>query len=165
MSKPTNQSAVPANAADALRIGLAVSTYHSEITSSMRGAAEEAFVAAGGHDEDLVVLEVPGAFELIAACRALAEREDLDAVVALGCVIRGETRHDRAIVNAVANGLSAIIVESGVPIGFGVITCENFEQAKERAGGSKGNKGREAMNATIMTVRAIHAVVHDEELA
>jgi len=165
MSTPKNQSAVPANAADGLRIGLAVSTYHAEITDSMRRAAESAFAAAGGDASDLYVLEVPGAFELIAAARALAEREDIDAIVALGCVIRGETWHDRAIVNAVASGLSAIIVESGLPVAFGVLTCENFEQAKERAGGSKGNKGAEAMHAAIMTALAIHAAVQDEELA
>lgn len=160
------QQSAPADLnANGLTIGLAVSTYHAEITTAMRRAAEDAFRAAGGHDSDLIILEVPGAFELIAACRALVEREDIDALVALGCVVRGETRHDRALVNAVATGLSALIVETGVPIGFGVLTCENFNQAKERAGGSKGNKGAEAMHATIATAMALHALAHDEELA
>lgn len=163
MTSRSNHPDHTAIRADELSIGLAVSTYHSDITDAMRDAAEAAFRNAGGRD--LIVVEVPGAFELIAACRALVEREDIDAVVALGCVIRGETRHDRAIVSAVANGISALIVETGVPIGFGLLTCENMNQARERAGGSKGNKGEEAMHAAIMTATAIHALAQDEELA
>ena len=151
--------------ADGLRIGLAVSTYHSEITRSLREAAERAFAQAGGAAQDLVAVEVPGAFELIAICRALAERDDIDGIVALGCVIRGETQHDQAIVAAVAHGLSSIIVDTGVPIGFGVLTCENIEQARERAGGAKGNKGEEAMHAAIAAAAAIDALAQEEELA
>jgi len=148
-----------------MRVGLAVSRYHSDITGPMCRAAVELFHRSGGREGDLIVIEVPGAFELIAACRALAEREDVDAIVAIGCVIRGETKHDRAIVSAVANGLSAIIVESGMPIGFGVLTCDTEAQARQRAGGSKGNKGEEAMHAAIATATAIHALARDEELA
>ena len=165
MTRPNDQTGLSANAAEGLRIGLAVSTYHAEITSSMRRAAESAFQNAGGRAEELFIVEAPGAFELIAICRALAEREDLDAIVALGCVIRGETRHDRAIVAAVAQALGSIIIDTGIPIGFGVLTCETYEQAKERAGGSKGNKGEEAMRAAIATALAIDAIAQEEELA
>ncbi len=152
--------------ASGLRIGIAVSRYHAEITSELKRGAETAFARAGGRREDLVVVETPGAFELIAICRALAQRDDIDAVVALGCVIRGETTHDQAIVQAVTHGLSAIIVETGVPIGFGVLTCDSLEQARQRAGGDKGNKGEEAMLAAIATVRAVeHIAQKESELA
>jgi 6,7-dimethyl-8-ribityllumazine synthase len=165
MTRRKDNPALSALSANGLRVGLAVSMYHAEITGSMQRAAIEAFTSSGGRSEDLIVVEVPGAFELIAACRALVERDDIDAVVALGCVIRGETRHDRAIVSAVTNGISALIVETGVPIAFGVLTCENFDQANQRAGGSKGNKGEEAMHAAIMTVTSLSALAQDEELA
>jgi 6,7-dimethyl-8-ribityllumazine synthase len=165
MTRPGDQTELNANDAEGLRIALVVSTYHAEITSSMCRAAEQAFHHAGGRPEDLVVVAAPGTFELIAICRALAEREDIDAIVALGCVIRGETRHDRVILGAVAQSLGAIIVESGIPIAFGVLTCENYEQATARAGGSKGNKGEEAMRAAIVTALAVDAIAQEEELA
>ncbi len=146
----------PANA-DGLRIAIAVSLYHEQITLAMRDAAVEQFAADGGSNDDLCVVTVPGAFELTAAANALAKREDIDAVVALGCIISGETNHDQYIANALAQGLTMITVQTGVPIAFGVLTCESLEQAKARAGGDKGNKGAEAMAAAIKTVRAIES--------
>lgn len=143
--------------AGGLRIGVAVSRYHGEVTGAMRRAAEEAFSAAGGSAQNLLVIEAPGAFELTAVCRALADN-GLDAVVALGCVIAGETRHDRHLADAVAQGLTAITVRTGVPVAFGVLTCENLEQAKARSGGDKGNKGAEAMQAAIAAARAVQAI-------
>ncbi len=143
--------------ASGLRIGVAVSRYHGQITDAMRRAAEQAFAVAGGKAQDLLVIEAPGAFELTAVCRALVDN-GLDAVVALGCVIAGETRHDRYLADALAQGLTAITVQSGVPVAFGVITCDTLEQARARSGGDKGNKGAEAMHAAIAAARAVQAV-------
>ncbi len=112
----------------------------------------------GGEQDDLEVAEVPGAFELIAAASAFAKRGDIDAVVALGCIITGETTHDQYIAHAVASGIAQSIVETGVPIAFGVLTCQTLEQAAERAGGCKGNKGEEAMLAAIESARALEAI-------
>jgi 6,7-dimethyl-8-ribityllumazine synthase len=146
------------HSARGLRIGMAVSRYHAPITSAMREGALAAFLHAGGARDDLLVIDSPGAFELVALCTALARRGDFDAVVAIGCIIAGETRHDRYIGNAVASGLAHIAVHTGVPVALGVLTCKNLEQARERAGGGKGNKGAEAMIAAIEAAQAIRTI-------
>ncbi len=115
------------------------------------------FKAAGGLDSDLDIVEVPGAFELTGGCRMLAERGDVDAVVALGCVLTGETNHDRYIASAVAHGLTMITVGTGVPVAFGVLTCQSMAQARERAGGAHGNKGAEAMTAALHMAKIARA--------
>ncbi len=150
-----------ANAAG-LRIGMAVSRYHVEITDAMRDAAVEHFQAAGGAERDLRIVPAAGAFELTAVCRALAGRPGTDAVVAIGCVVSGETTHDRYLAAAVAQGLTAITVQTGVPVAFGVLTCSSLEQARARAGGAKGNKGAEAMAAAIETAQALKALAGEE---
>ena len=141
-----------------LRIGIAVSQYHDHITSALCDAAVSRFVDAGGNRDDLRIVAAPGAFELTAICRALAAHGDLDAVVALGCIVSGETTHDRHLASAVAHGLTQITVDTGVPVSFGVLTCQNLAQAEARAGGAKGNKGAEAMAAAIQTTRAVKAL-------
>lgn len=143
--------------ASGLRIGIAVSRYHSDVTALLRDAALRSFAEAAGRREDLVVVESPGSFELTAICRELAA-SGLDAVVALGCIIQGQTRHDRYLAAAVAQGLTAVSVQSGVPVAFGVLTCKTLDQARQRAGGDRGDKGAEAMTAAIMAARAIQAI-------
>lgn len=144
--------------AKGLRIGVAVSRYHETITSRLRDGAVEQFTAAGGAADDLCVVDAPGTFELTALCRALCQRQDVDAVVALGCVIAGQTKHDTYLAGAVANGLTMITVNTGVPVSFGVLTCETAAQAEARAGGERGNKGAEAMIAAIEAARAVEAL-------
>ncbi len=150
----------PENIANAagLRIGLAVSRYHAPITEAMCEAAIERFIAAGGSKENLNLVSAPGAFELTAIARAFAVRDDIDAVVALGCVISGETTHDQYIASAVAQGLTMITAQTGVPVSFGVLTCQTLEQAQARSGGAKGNKGAEAMTGAIEAACAIRLV-------
>lgn len=151
--------------ASGLRIAVVVSQYHDKITGALRDGAVERFTAAGGKADDLMVITVPGAFELTAGCKALAELGEVDAIVALGCVITGETTHDQYIAHAVAQGITQIIVQSGVPIAFGVLTCQTLEQAQARAGGAVGNKGDEAMAAAIAMANAvgrIHAGASEE---
>ncbi len=150
----------PENIANAngLRIGLAVSRYHAPITEAMRESAIERFIEAGGSRENLNLVSAPGAFELTAIARAFAVRDDIDAVVALGCVISGETTHDQHIASAVAHGLTMITAQTGVPVSFGVLTCQTLEQAQARSGGATGNKGAEAMTGAIEAACAIRLV-------
>lgn len=148
----------PETSAAGLRIAVVVSRYHDRITDALCTAAIDCFRSAGGAEKLLEVVRAAGTFELTALCRALANRGDLDAVVALGCIISGETPHDRYIASAVASGLTMITVQTGVPVAFGVLTCGTFEQALARAGGDHGNKGAEAMAAAIDTSQTIRAL-------
>lgn len=144
-----------------LRIGVVVSHYHPTITDALRDAAVETYLAAGGREDDLLIVAVPGAFELPVVCSRLAARSDVDAVVALGSIITGETTHDRHIADAVSQALAHLAVKTGKPISFGVLTCQSLDQAQARAGGDKGNKGAEAMSAAIeatRTIQALHSV-------
>jgi 6,7-dimethyl-8-ribityllumazine synthase len=151
--------------AQGLRVGLVVSRYHGAITASLRGGAERAFLEAGGAPEDLIVMEAPGSYELPVLCRALVLETGVDAAVALGCIITGETPHDRYIAQAVASGLMTVAAETGTPVSFGVLTCATLEQAKARAGGSHGNKGAEAMLAAIEAASAIRGLRGEEGAA
>ena len=144
--------------AEGLRVAIVASSYHHEIVDSMRGAACELFLAEGGAEDDLVLIDAPGAFELVSISSSLARQPDIDAVVALGCVIRGETSHDQWINSAVSQGLAQISVTTGVPVAFGVLTCHTMEQALDRSGGSKGNKGEEAMRAAVGAVCIIRDI-------
>jgi len=138
-----------------VRVAIAVSRYHHDITDALREGAARVFVDAGGRANDLSVHEVPGAFELPIISRALAERPDIDAVIALGCVLRGETMHDQYLADAITNGLTRISIDAGKPIGLGLLTCQTMHQARERAGGSHGNKGAEAMTAALEMVHTL----------
>lgn len=146
-----------------LRVGIATSRYHEAVTSRLQEGALRAFRAAGGVDEDLVLVDAPGSFELVAIAHALAARADIDAVVCIGCVLTGETTHDQYICQACAAGLAQITAQTGKPVAFGVLTCQNIEQAQARSGGSagvasKGNKGEEAMNAAVLAAQAVGRV-------
>jgi len=158
-STPPNSSS-----AQGMRIGIVVSQYHAEITHAMRDAARQCFLDAGGRDEDLTIIDAPGSFELIALATALADQQEIDAVVTLGCIITGETTHDQYIAHAVANGLAALTVSTGVPVAFGVLTCQTLAQARERAGGKVGNKGEEAMQAAIASFGAVKAIYGIQEV-
>lgn len=144
---------------------MVVSRYHGAVTDALCQGAVKAFTDAGGSRDDLVIVPAPGSFELTAVCRALAVDAGVDAVVALGCIIAGETAHDEVLAHAVAHGLTAIAADTGVPVSFGVLTCRTPEQARERAGGRKGNKGAEAMGAAIEAACAIRGVRRAEGAA
>jgi 6,7-dimethyl-8-ribityllumazine synthase len=148
-----------------VRIGIVISRYHREITDALLAGAIDAFKRAGGSDDRLMIIDAPGSWELTAICRALAlqtEEPPPHAIVALGCVITGETTHDQYIAQSVTQGLTAIIVQTGMPIAFGVLTCKTLEQARARSidakaqGGAGGmNKGAEAMRAAIASANAV----------
>ncbi|MSR28439.1 MAG: 6,7-dimethyl-8-ribityllumazine synthase [Phycisphaerales bacterium] len=152
------------NTARAMRIGVVTSRYHREICDALENGAVSTFSARGGCADALVMASAPGSFELVAVALALAQRTDIDAVVALGCVLTGETSHDRHICDAVAHGLVGVTLKTDKPVAFGVLTCVTIEQAQARAGGRKGNKGTEAMEAAIDAVASIRGVSHDAPL-
>lgn len=127
------------------RIAVVASRFNDFIVASLIKGAVEAWRERGGAAEDLTVARVPGAFELPVAARKLCASGRYDAVVALGCVIRGDTPHFDYVAGECARGLSTASLETGVPIAFGVLTVNTTEQALERAATTGANKGSEAM--------------------
>ena len=128
---------------------LVVSKYHDFVTDRLQEGAVAAITAAGGRIDDVTVIRVPGAFEIPAAARHAAETGQFDAVVCLGCLIRGATPHFEIIAQAVAQGLTVASGETGVPMAFGVLTTNSVEEAIERAADGPSNKGWEAAAAAI----------------
>ncbi len=126
------------------KIGLVVSEWNEEITSNLLHGAEEALLANGIIAEDITTAFVPGSFELILGSKWMAEDPEIDAVIALGSVIQGETKHFDFICQAVAQGIKDVNLSIGKPVVFGVLTTDTMEQAMDRAGGEHGNKGYEA---------------------
>lgn len=131
------------------RIGIAVARFNEVVTERLLQGATEALVAAGVADDDITVCWVPGAFELPLACRWLAESGRVDAVVMLGAVVRGGTDHYQYVCSGVTDGAMRLGLDLGVPVGFGVLTCAEMEQALARAGGEAGNKGADAAMAAL----------------
>jgi 6,7-dimethyl-8-ribityllumazine synthase len=137
--------------ATGLRFGIVVSRFNGFITEKLLEGALDALRRHGAEDSDIDVAWVPGAFEIPLVADKMAESRKYDAVIALGCVIRGSTTHYDYVCNEVSKGVAAASVRHGLPVIFGVITTENIEQAVERAGTKAGNKGWEAAAAAIET--------------
>ncbi len=123
----------------------------------MLEGAIDRWARLGGREESLVVAAAAGTWELPAIARALAESGQFDALVALGVVIRGETDHFEYICQGVTRALADLTSRTGIPVGFGVLTCNTAEQVKARIGGDAGNKGAEAMDAAVQTALMIQA--------
>jgi 6,7-dimethyl-8-ribityllumazine synthase len=132
-----------------LRFGIVVSRFNSFITERLLSAAIDALERAGAASGDVDVVRVPGSFELPLASKKLAVTGRYDALIAIGCVIRGETSHYDYVCSETARGLQLAQMDSGVPIMFCVLTCDTLEQAVDRAGLKGGNKGFEAGLAAI----------------
>jgi 6,7-dimethyl-8-ribityllumazine synthase len=140
------------------RFAIVYSRFNEAITQRLcegaRSALQEAQVAA----DDVEVVSVPGAFEVPQAARRLAEMDRFDAVICLGCVIRGATAHFEYISSSVAHGIQDASAETGVPMAFGVLTTDTWEQAEERASGGRDNKGFEAAAAAIEMAQLFRAL-------
>jgi len=140
------------------RIGIVVSHYHSDITGSMLDSARAELLRAGVAEADLVVVDAPGAFELPFLAQELVLREDIDAAIAFGLVLKGETDHDRYISQATADALMQLALDYRKPVLFGVLTCTTLDQAVARAksteAGGKLDKGREVARAAIQVLLA-----------
>jgi 6,7-dimethyl-8-ribityllumazine synthase len=139
----------PLSAAGDARFALIVSRFNEGITGRLGAGARRALLEAGAPEDRIETFTVPGAFELPQAARCVAETGRFEAVVCLGCVIRGETSHFEYICAAAAHGLMRASEETGVPMAFGVLTTDTWEQADARAGDGRDNKGFEAAAAAL----------------
>ena len=135
--------------ASGLRFALVVSKYNDFVTDRLQAGAIAALSAAGAAADQVTVVRVPGAFEIPIAAQHAAETGVFDAVICLGCLIRGATPHFEYIASAVSHGLTAAAGATGVPMAFGVLTTNSVEEALERAGEGSGNKGWEAAAAAV----------------
>jgi len=138
--------------ATGMKFAIIVARWNAVITDRLLQGALDCLHRSGVRKEDIQVLRVPGAWEIPAAARAAAESEQVDGIVTLGCLLRGETDHYEAIYNEVARGIGQSQQDTGVPHAFGVLTCDTLEQALDRAGLKSGNKGFEAASAAIEMV-------------
>ncbi len=138
-----------------MKFTLVVSRFNSLVTEALLKGAIDCLVRHGAKDTDLTVVWVPGGWELVAAVQAVIARGGQDAVIALGCVMRGETPHNEFITAEATKGIAALSMQSGVPVTFGVLTPNTLEQALERAGLKMGNKGAEAAQAAIEIVNVV----------
>ena len=146
-----------------MRFALLVAEWNTEITESLAKAATTTLLKYGANEEDILCKHVPGSFELTLGAQLLAEQEDVDAVICLGCVIQGETKHFDFICNAVANGITEVGLKYNKPVIFGVLTTNTLVQAQERAGGKHGNKGDEAAVTAIKMI-TLQRSLHDLSL-
>ncbi|ADY53193.1 6,7-dimethyl-8-ribityllumazine synthase [Pseudopedobacter saltans DSM 12145] len=131
------------------KFGIVVAAWNAEVTGKLYNGAYESLLKYGTREENIISVEVAGSYELIAAADILLTSKELDAVICLGCVIQGETRHFDFICDAVGHGLANVGLKHTKPVIFGVLTTDNQEQALDRAGGKHGNKGDEAAITAI----------------
>lgn len=139
------------------RFGLVVSRFNELLTGRLLEGAVDCLTRHGARDEDLVVAKVPGAWELPFAAERLAASGKVDAVIALGVLIRGATPHFDVIAAETAKGLAQTSLARGIPVSFGVLTCDTLEQALERSGSKAGNKGWQAAQAAIETLQLVRS--------
>lgn len=131
------------------RVGIVVSSYHRDITGKLLDGAIATLHEVGIGDSDIFVAWVPGSWEIPLAAQRLLDSEKWDAIICLGCVIRGETTHDQHINTTISNALGMLSLDHCSPVAFGVLTCNTLEQAQARSGGAVGNKGIEAAEAVL----------------
>jgi 6,7-dimethyl-8-ribityllumazine synthase len=140
------------------RFAVVVSTFNQEITSGLLAGARAALAAAAVADEDVIVVHVPGAFEIPVTALHFAESGDVDAVICLGCLIKGDTMHFEYIAAATSQAIMEVGTTTGVPVAFGVLTTMTDEQAARRASPGPENKGREAALAAIEMATLFRAI-------
>ena len=147
------------------RFGIVVSRFNEFITERLLRSAFDGLLRCGAKPKDIQIVRVPGAFEIPSAARTLAETKKYDAIICLGCLLRGDTAHYDVIVNEVARGIGQSAQETGVPHSFGVLTCETLDQAIDRAGLKMGNKGFEAALAAVEMANLKQTVVGKQALS
>lgn len=135
-----------------LSFGIIVAEWHEDVTSLLLDACNSTLKLHDVVEEDIHIVRVPGSYELPLGARLLNNVKKLDAIICLGCLIKGETKHDEYIANAVSSGIMQLSLMISVPVIFGVLTTQNKEQALERAGGKHGNKGMEAAASALKMV-------------
>lgn len=135
-----------------MRFGIVVAEWNDEITFELCRGAIDTLKKHGVEDDDIDIHYVPGSFELPMGAQLVAETRKVDAIICLGCVIQGETRHFEFICHAAADGITNVGLKTNIPVIFGVLTPDTWQQAKDRAGGKHGNKGDEAAISAIKMV-------------
>ncbi|WP_316897286.1 6,7-dimethyl-8-ribityllumazine synthase [Pseudodesulfovibrio indicus] len=141
--------------AKGLKFAIVAARFNDFIVDRLISGAVDYLVRHGASKDDLTLIRLPGAFELPIAAQKLARSGSYDGIVVLGAVIRGATPHFDYVCNECAKGIAQASLESGVPMGFGLLTCDSLDQAIERAGSKAGNKGVEAASALLETVRVL----------
>ena len=165
MDKKKNLSdiSVPKTNNANFKIGIIVSRWNEQVTGALKEGAMQTLLEAGVSRQNILDFDVPGSFELPSAAAMLLDaNEDVDAVICLGCIIQGETRHFEFIAQAVANGIAKVGIEYTVPVIFGVLTCNTAEQAADRSGGKHGNKGVEAA-ASCLQMLHTHKMMYSKK--
>lgn len=141
--------------AKGLKIAIVAARFNDFVVDRLVGGAVDYLVRNGADREDLTIVRIPGAFEMPIVTKKLAAAGKYDGIVALGAVIRGGTPHFDYVCSEATKGLAQISLDSETPLGFGLLTCDNIEQAIERAGSKAGNKGVEAAAAMLETIRVM----------
>lgn len=142
------------------RFAIVIARFNDEVTSGLLRGAMRTLAGAGVRDEDVTVVRVPGAFEIPLAARHAAATGQFDAIICLGCVIKGETMHFEYIAGAATQGIADAAADTGVPMAFGVLTALTDEQALARAGDNDDNKGREAALAAVEMATLLKQMAH-----
>ncbi len=155
MAATKSKMTLSKTAAQGKRFALVVSRYHEDLTKALLEGATQALKACGAKAEDLFTYWTPGAFEIPMAARALSQHHEVDAIICLGVILKGETPHNDYLAREVARGISQIHAATGIPATFGVITADTLEQAEARSGGKKGNKGEEAAEAAVAMIQLL----------
>ena len=141
-----------------LKIGIIVSRFNHFVTEKLLDGAIDSFKSHGGAEEDLTIVRVPGAFEIPLVLERMASGGKYDALVCLGAVIRGDTPHFEYVCDAVTRGIGDAVRAYKIPIGFGVLTTDNVQQAMDRAGTKDGNKGYEALLTAVEMIHVIERI-------
>lgn len=142
-------------AARGLKFALVATRFNDFVVDRLVGGAVDYLIRHGASRDDLTIVRIPGAFEMPVVCKRLAASGRYAGILALGAVIRGATPHFDFVASEASKGLAHVALESGVPVGFGLLTTDNLEQAIERAGSKGGNKGVEAASALLETIRVL----------
>lgn len=162
MAVDTNAAERPRPTRPGSVVGIVVASFHEELTGAMADSAERELLACGLEEDDIVVVHVPGSFELPIVARRMAASAEVDAVLCFGLVLRGETEHDHWVAEGCVHGLMQASLETDVPIHLGVLTCATMEQARARALppelGGREDKGREVARAAIETLLALDEI-------
>lgn len=138
---------------EGMRFGIVVSEWNHNITGALLEGAHATLVKNGVKEEDIIVMTVPGSFELVYGSAQMAKSGKVDAVIAIGCVIRGDTPHFDYICQGATQGLAELNMKGDVPVIYGLLTCNNLQQAQDRAGGILGNKGDEC---AVTAIKMVH---------
>ncbi len=147
--------------ASEMKFGIVVAVWNREVTDALLQGAYNTLIKHGAKEENILTKFVPGTVELTLGSQFMAEYADLDAVICLGCVIQGETRHFDFVCQSVTHGITELNMDYNIPFIFGVLTTDNLQQAKDRAGGKHGNKGDEA---AVTAIKMAHLQLEMERL-